>query len=160
MDPVFSTLCFSSPLRTTALSLLNRELCLNSLTLRGHSASMVMASPHPSQLWGTHLVKISLLLLCNSMAVPSQMPCRSAEAHRAPEESGGQSQANVQGLHGPSVPPPALGSGSPTLAKMPTKLQLKSKLYLFSPCAKCISVLRVVLLLPVMETHPASASKQ
>lgn len=34
------------------------------------------------------------------MAMPPQMPRRSAEAHRDPEESEGKSQTNVQGLHG------------------------------------------------------------
>lgn len=82
---------------------------------------MGMASPHPSQFWGTHLMKISLLLLCSSTAMLSQMPQMPAEAHGTPKESGEQSQVNVQSLHGAPVPPPALETGRPTLAKMPTK---------------------------------------
>lgn len=53
MDPVFSTLCFSSTLRTTAFCHLNRELYLNSLTSSERSSSLVMPSPHHSQLWNT-----------------------------------------------------------------------------------------------------------
>lgn len=50
-----------------------------------------------------------------------QMPQMPAEAHGIPKESGEQSQVNVQSLHGAPVPPPALETGRPTLAKMPTK---------------------------------------
>lgn len=66
-----------------------------------------------------YLVKIPLLMLCSSTAIPSHVPHRSAEVQRALRKSRGQDQDNVQGLHGASVPPWASGSHGPTLAKTP-----------------------------------------
>lgn len=132
LEWALSSLHFSSPLRTTALSHLNRRLCPNSVTLRRHSGSVVIASSHPSQLWDTYLVKISLLFLCSGTAMPSQMPHRSAEAHGAPKESGGQCQASVQGHRPQKV-------GVPVWQRHPQN-DSTSPNCIFPACKMCISL--------------------
>lgn len=102
---------------------------------------MRMVSPHPSQLWGTHLMKVSLLLLYSSTTIPQ----RSAEAHGAPEsraKSMYKATMVLLYLH------QAKNLGVPPWQRCPQNDSSSPNYIYFSPCAKCISVLMFCLSSP------------
>lgn len=99
---------------------------------------MEMASPHPSQLQGTHLMRISLLFLCSNIEMLSQMPQRSAEAHEAPESRAKlmyKAPMVLLYLHQPQK------LGVPLWQRCPQNDSSSPNYIYFSLCAKGISVL-------------------
>lgn len=112
---------------------------------------MGMASPHPSQLWGTHFMKISLLLLCSSTEMLSQIPMGLQRAE--------PSQCTRLSWCFCTFTSPR--NWEFHLGKDAHKMTAQIQIIFIFPCVQnAYQFLCVVFLLPVTETHPGSARKQ
>lgn len=160
MGPASCALCFTFPLRTAALSHFSRELYLNALTERTPQChGDGLTPPQPAVGHTSHEGFPPFALQQHSNAITD-----ASDVCWGPRGSRGVGRAEPSQSTGP--PWCFCTSTSPRnwelhLGKDAYKMTAQVQIIFIFPCVQnAYQFLCVVFLLPVMETHPASASKQ
>lgn len=117
---------------------------------------MGMASPHPSQLWGTHLMKISPSF-CPAAAQQCYHRCLSLQRPMGLQRAESSQYVRPPWCFCTST---SLRNWEFHLGKDAHKMVAQVQITLIFPCVQNAYQFCVVFLLHVMETHPASARKQ
>lgn len=125
--------------------------------LKGHPSVMGMASPHPSQLWGTHLMKISPSF-CPAAAQQCYHRCLSLQRPMGLQRAESSQYVRPPWCFCTST---SLRNWEFHLGKDAHKMIAQVQTTFIFPCVQnAYQFFCVVFLLHVMETHPASARKQ